>query len=72
MKQMSQELQDAIQECREALERNRKIFHFTDHCEYSYYDAYNKLNEFTFTFQSIDHIDDYIHRKIVIGENFTE
>ena len=69
---MSQELQDAIQECREVLERNRRIFYFTDHCEYSYYDVYNKLNEFTFTFQSMDHIDDYIHRKIVIGENFTD
>ena len=72
MKQMSQELQDAIQECREVLERNRKIFYFTDHCEYSYYDAYNKLNEFTFTSQSMDHIDNYIYRKIIIGENFTD
>ena len=69
---MSQELQDAIQECQSVLERNRKIFYFTDHCEYSYYDAYNKLNEFTFTSQSMDNIDNYIYRKIIIGENFTD
>ena len=69
---MSQELQDAIQECREVLERNRKIFYFIDHCEYSYYDMYNRLNAFTFTFEGIKQIEEFLSEKIETGEKFTE
>ena len=69
---MSQELQDAIQEYREVLERNRRIFHFTDHCEYSYYDMYNRLNAFTFTFEGIKQIEEFLSEKIETGEKFTE